>query len=118
MKTPSIFISFSRCEFPIFVIIPISGLTIFDKYSISPFFAAPASKTIYLLSFFDDIMLIGSPISLLKFLIVDEHLGSDFEMIFVVDVFPLLPVINIFFPLKSDAISDDIFESAFLTLGT
>ena len=28
-------------------------------------------------------MVIGRPISLLKFLIVDEHLGRDFEMIFV-----------------------------------
>ena len=55
-------------------------------------------------------MLIGRPISLLKFLIVDEHFGSDFEMIFVVDVFPLLPVINIFFPSKSDAMFDDIFD--------
>ena len=43
-------------------------------------------------------MLIGRPISLLKFLMVDEHLGSDLERILVVEVFPLLPVINIFFP--------------------
>ena len=73
---------------------------------------------IYLLSLFADIMLIGKPISLLKFFIVDEDLCIDLEIMFVVYVLPLLPVINIFFPWKSEAIFDDIFERASITFGT
>ena len=45
-------------------------------------------------------MLRGIPISLLKFLIVPDADNKVFFNIFVVVVFPLLPVMAIIFPLK------------------
>ena len=68
---------------------------IFDKKWMSPFFAAPISKTAT--SFFESSIKAhkGNPISLLKFLNVEKLSLIPVLRIFLVVVLPLLPVMPI-----------------------
>ena len=60
------FLKFSICASAILVIIAISGFTIFDKVSISPFLLIPISKTPNLCEFSRLHKLRGTPNELLK----------------------------------------------------
>ena len=81
-----------------------------DKKSISPSFLAPISITRTLESYLVSNILSNIPISLLKFLIVDEEDSITWDKICVVEVLPLLPVIPIFIPLKFSARFCDVFN--------
>ena len=63
-------------------------------------------------------MLRGMPISLLKFLIVPDADNKVFFKIFVVVVFPLLPVIAIIFPPNLLNIFFEMSLKAKIVLGT
>ena len=55
-------------------------------------------------------MLNGTPISLLKLLIVFEELFNTDAIMFVVEVLPLLPVMQIILPIRSNYILEIFFK--------
>ena len=79
--------------------------------------AAPISITKFFAFVLAFIILNGIPISLLKFFIVADELKSVFVIIFVVVVFPLLPVIPILLFENELIMLSEIFLKALMVLG-